>query len=375
MNARRLLAINHTGVVSGGEKVLLRMLAVAEQRGWETTVATPPGPLVRLADEVGSGWLPMPDLMLPPGRLPVAASLFATRNMVAAQRIRAADADLVVAAGIRLLPAIRLARPRAPVVWLAQSMLDSRRWRLLLRACGPAVDTAVAVSQAVADSIGPSRFAVTVVPNGTPWPVEPAPPDPPTPPVIGCAAMLTSWKGQNVLLEAVARLERDDVIVELMGGTYPKDGAYVESLRRRAARPDLAGRVRFLGHVEDAVGRMRGWTMAIVASVEPEAGPLCAIEAMSVGIPVVATNHGGPPEVIGDAGILVSPGSPDAMAAAIRTLLDDDDVRRRCARAGPAIVASRFQLDPQVGALFDVTEGAVDAGATAALDRRRLVRP
>lgn len=368
--------MNHTGVVSGGERVLLRMLARAHERGWETTVATPPGGLVERAAAVGCAWLPIPDLMLPGGRRPVAAALFGTRNAVAAQRIRAdADADVVVAAGLRVLPAIRLARPRAPVVWLAQSMVDSQRWRLMLRACGGVVDTAVPVSQAVADSIGPSRFRVEVVPNGTPWPVAAAPADPPTPPVVGCAAMLTPWKGQNVLLDAVARLERQDVLVELMGGTYPKDGAYVESLRRRAARPDLAGRVRFLGHVEDSVGHMRAWTVAVVSSVEAEAGPLSAIEAMSVGIPVVATDHGGPRETLGDAGILVPPGDPDAMATAIAAVLHDENLRRRCARSGPEIIASRFRLDHQIDALVDVVEETADASATARPGRWRSVRP
>lgn len=352
---RHLLAVNHTGVVSGGEKVLLRLLARAGELGWATTVAAPEGPLGQQAAEVGSTWLPIPDLTLPSGRLPVAATVYGARNVVAARRVRAApDADVVVATGIRVLPTVRLARPRAPVVWLAQSMVDRPRWRMLLRAFGPVVDTAVAVSQSVADSIGPSPFPVRVVMNGTPWPVEPAPADPPTPPVIGCAAMLTSWKGQHVLLDAVARLERDDVLVELMGGSYPKDHAYVETLQRRAARPDLAGRVRFLGHVEDPIGRMRGWTVAVLPSVEPEAAPLSVIEAMSVAVPVVATDHGGPPEMVGDAGALVPPGDPAAMAAAIRALLEDGGLRRRCAAAGPEIVASRLRLDRQIDALFDV---------------------
>lgn len=363
---RRLLAVNHTGAVSGGEKVLLRMLAGARQRGWETTVAAPEGPLAEQAAEVGSGWLPIPDLTLPGGPLPVAATLFSARNLVAGRRIRREPgADVVVATGMRVLPVLRLAAPRGRVVWLAQSMVDRPRWRALVRGCGRGVDAAVAVSEAVAGSIGPSRFPITVVANGTPWPVAPAPCDPPSPPVVGCAAMLTPWKGQDVLLEAVARLGRDDVAVELMGGTYPKDRPYAESLRRRAEQPDLGGRVRFLGHVGDPLARMRTWTLAVLPSVDPEAAPLSALEAMSVGVPVVATDHGGPPEMIGDAGALVAPRDPEAMASAIRALLDDGGLRRRCAEAGPRIVASRFRLYHQVDALLDVVLGDVGARAPA----------
>jgi glycosyltransferase involved in cell wall biosynthesis len=360
----RLLAVNHTGLVSGGEKVVLRMLAGANARGWETTIAAPEGEIVKQAAEVGTGWLPLPDLMLPGGPLPVAASVFGARNLLAARQIRRAPSpDVVVASGMRVLPLLRAAAPSAPVVWLAQSMIDRPRWRLLVRACAPAVHTAVPVSQAVADTIAPSCMDVKVVANGTRWPIEPAPAEPPTPPVLGCAAILSPWKGQDVLLEAVARLERTDVVVELMGRCYPKDGAYAASLRRRAEQPDLVGRVRFLGHVEDPVARMRTWTASVVASVEPEAGPLSAIEAMSIGIPVVATNHGGPREVIGDAGILVRRRDPDAMAAGIRAILEEDDLRRSCAQAGPRIVASRYRLDRQIDALLDVVAGTVGARA------------
>ena len=216
-----------------------------------------------------------------------------------------------------------------------------------------AVDSAVAVSGAVGTSIGDRGFPVQVVWNGTPWPVAPAPADPPQPPVVGCASLLTPWKGQDVLLEAVARLGRPDVTVELAGGAFPGDEPYREALVRRSNQPDLAGRVRFLGKVDDALDRMRQWTVAVVSSVEPEAGPLVLLEAMSIGVPVVATDHGGPPEVLGDAGLLVPPRDPAAMAEAIRALLDDAALRRRCAQAGPRQVARDLSLDAQMDALLD----------------------
>ena len=359
---RRLLAVNHTGLVSGGEEVILRMVARARERGWKTTVAAPEGPIVERAAAVGSEWLPLPDLMLPGGQLPVAAAHFSARSLAAAWRIKRNEADVIVASGMRVLPVLRLAAPRAPVVWLVQSMVDRPRWHRLVAACGPVVTGAVAVSQAVADSIVSAAFPVTVVPNGTPWPVEPAPPDPPRPPVIGCSAILSPWKGQDVLLDAVSRMPRHDVVVELMGGCYPKDDAYAAALRRRAAQPDLAGRVRFLGHVTDPVAHMRTWTLAVSSSVDPEAAPLSVLEAMSVGVPVIATDHGGPPEMIGDAGVLVPPRNPEAMAAAIQDLLDHDHLRRQCAGAGPRIVASRFRLDRQIDVLLDMV-GSSTLGA------------
>jgi len=352
----RLLAVNHTGLVSGAEAVMLRVLEGAQRRGWATAAAVPDGALGQMAAEMGAEHLTIPDLMLPAGPAPVAASVLAGRYLAAARRLRAAchGTDLVVANGIRVLPVLRLARLPAPVVWLAQSVVDRPRWERMLRACEPVVDSAVAVSGAVASSIGHRRFPVRVVWNGTPWPVPAAPPEPPYPPVVGCASLLTSWKGQHVLLEAVARLGRPDVVLELLGGTFPKDEPYRQALVRRSNQPDLAGRVRFLGKVDDPLDRMRRWAVAVVPSVEPEAGPLVLLEAMSIGVPLVATNHGGPPEVVGDAGLLVPPREPAAMAEAIRALLDDGELRRRCAEAGPRQVERGLSLDAQMDALLDV---------------------
>ena len=357
--APRLLAVNHTGLVSGAEKVLLRLLSGANERGWATAAATPEGPL---ADEVGTETehLPLPDLMLPPGPPPLAAAVLARRYVAAARRLRQAgrDVDLIVANGLRVLPVLRLARPAAPVLWLAHSVVDRPKWRWVLSVSAPVVDSAVAVSEAVRESIGHQRFPVSVVWNGTEWPVRPAGSRPAGPPVVGCASLLTSWKGQDVLLEAMARVGRDDVVLDLAGGAFPKDAEYVASLHRRAAEPDLAGRVRFLGHLDDPLDRMRRWWMAVVPSVDPEAGPLVVLEAMSVGVPIVATNHGGPVEVVGQAGLLVPPGDPDALAGAIRSLLDDPALRRRCAEAGPRQVEEGLSLSRQLNALLDVVDTA-----------------
>src|SRR5205085_10184486 len=108
----------------------------------------------------------------------------------------------------------------------------------LLKVGAPAVDFAIAVSDAVAIPLRTAGVATTVVHNGVAWPVTPAP-EPiehpegaAPPPIVGCMALLTDWKGQHVLLEAVARLRRRDVIVELAGATPSGDNAYAQRLRR-----------------------------------------------------------------------------------------------------------------------------------------------
>ena len=133
-------------------------------------------------------------------------------------------------------------------------------------------------------------------------------------------------------------MPRTDVVLDLVGGSFPKDGPYVAALQERASQPDLAGRVRFVGYVPDVLSRVRTWAVGVSASVDPEAGPLALLEYLSVGVPAVATAHGGSAEVLGDAGILVPPRDPDALAEAIERLLDDEELRRRCAEAGPKVI-------------------------------------
>ena len=185
-------------------------------------------------------------------------------------------------------------------------------------------------------------------------------------PVVGVNAMLTSWKGQDVLLDAVARLDVP-VQVELMGGRFPRDDAFVEALQRRAAQSDLVGRVTFVGHVADPLARMRTWTVAVSSSVGPEAAPLNVLEAMSIGLPMVATGHGGTPEVLGGAGLLVPPGDPAAMAAALRRLLTEPDLYARCAATGPVDVVDGLRLE-------DAADGFLRA-LSALAPRPSTVRP
>jgi glycosyltransferase involved in cell wall biosynthesis len=65
-----------------------------------------------------------------------------------------------------------------------------------------------------------------------------------------------------------------------------------------------------------------------------------ALEAMSVGVPVVASRAGAIPEVVGDAALLVPVDDADALASALRTAIEDDDVRRRLVAAGTARIAA-----------------------------------
>jgi glycosyltransferase involved in cell wall biosynthesis len=336
----RLVALSHTSLVSGAEAVLLRVLRAARDDGWDVACLAPPGAFSDQLRAEGIAHGRSPDLKLAAGPRALGVGLALARSVVAASRLRraAAGADLVLVNSILALPALRFARLDVPTAWLVHDVIHRRDWLAYLRAFAGGVDEAIAVSDAAAGPVRGAGIKTRVVRHGVRWPVEPAPVTRDGPPVVGCTALLTSWKGQDVLLEAVARLRRRDIRVELVGGSFPKDAAYVERLRARAAEPDLAGRVSFVGHVDDVLARVRTWSIGVSASVDPEAGPLSVLEYMSVGVPTVATAHGGSVELVDGAGLLVPPGDAGALAESIDRLLDDPALYRRCSEAGPRAI-------------------------------------
>ena len=321
--------MNASGECSGAEAVLLDHVDLALAEGIEVVVACPPGPLVARLQS-GVGHVPLPSFGLgAEGRIARVIALLGLvgRTVRAAQilrpEVRAAGTHTVVNS-LLALPAVRLARPARPWTWLVHDVVTSsaqRRFVSLGRG-GDAggLGLAVAVSEATARPLRALLPAVVVRANGVTWPVEPVALEVHDPPVVGSAALLVGWKGQLVLLEAIALLP--NVRGELAGGRLPTEETYADALEARAAQPDVAGRVRLLGHV-DAMEAMRGWDVAVLASLRPEAGPLAALEAMSIGLPVVATDHGGSAEYLADGrGVLVPPGDASALADGIRTALD-----------------------------------------------------
>ena len=321
---------------------MLDVVGEAVRTGARVTVACPPGPLTAvLAPECAHVAIPELGLGGSRGAARLAAGVRLLVRCGLAARVlrplvRADDTDTVVNS-IFALPAVRLARPPRGAGWLVHDAMTTGVQRAVIAAGRPAVRRGVACTQAAAGPVRASGIDVEVVPYGVAWPVANLAAPLRTPPVIGMLALLTPWKGHRVLLEAVAQLP--GAVVEFAGGSFPGDAGYVAELEERAARPDLAGRVRFLGHVDPSAA-MASWDVVVSASTSPEAGPLSVLEAMSHGLPVVATDHGGPTEFLRDGvGVLVPPSNAPALAAAIDTVLADAELRARMSDAGRARIA------------------------------------
>ena len=120
-------------------------------------------------------------------------------------------------------------------------------------------------------------------------------------PIILQAARLTSWKGQPILIDAVAKLARagelGDAVLVLAGDAQGRD-AYAASLLEQARSLGIGERVVLAGHVDDIAAAYAAAHVTVLASVEPEAFGRAAAEALAVGCPVVTTDLGAPPETV-----------------------------------------------------------------------------
>lgn len=195
-----------------------------------------------------------------------------------------------------------------------------------------------------------ARFGVgaTVVPFGVDTALfHPAPAGKPAPPGnerkplrVGFVKWLQTRYGPQDLIEALGLIADLRFEATLVG-----DGPVRASLQTRIAELGLTERVHFLGsrpHSE-IPDLMRGFDVFVMPSHE-EGWGVAAAEASATGIAVVATRFGGIPEIVldGQTGLLVPPSDPPALAAAIRRLAGDPDLRLALGRAGRARVEELF---------------------------------
>ena len=141
-------------------------------------------------------------------------------------------------------------------------------------------------------------------------------------PVVMLPGRLTRWKGQGLLIDAVARLGDLDLICILVGADQGRT-AYRRELENKIASLGLTGRVWLMDACDDMPAAYKLADVVVNASIEPEAFGRVVSEAQAMGRPVVAARHGGVPEqVIPDrTAFLVEPGDPEAFAEGIRQAL------------------------------------------------------
>jgi glycosyltransferase involved in cell wall biosynthesis len=231
--------------------------------------------------------------------------------------------------------------------------LFSRRDRMLFRFVGPSLRLAarvIAVSEFtrsdVVDRYGLEPGKVVAVPNGVSSTFRPIADAHArvrerfgiNRPYMLCVGALQPRKNVPLAIEAYAQLMGRATDCELVIAGGDKGGRI--DVLDAILRTRLTGRVHLVGHVEDAVmPALYSGARALVFPSLYEGFGLPALEAMASGTPVIASNTTGLAEAVGDAGLTIDPRSPEDLAEAMRSLLNDDALRDRLVAAGLARAA------------------------------------
>lgn len=198
-----------------------------------------------------------------------------------------------------------------------------------------------------ADGVPADRIRVVAYPVEAPPPAEPE-----LAADVLFVNRLVASKGVHVLVRAVAALE---------GVTLAIAGDGPERPRLEALAAELGVEARFLGWVDAArrASLLRGCRVFAFPSLWQEPFGIAGVEALAAGIPVVASAVGGVPHWLeeGRGGLLVPPGDPDALGAAIGRVLGERELAASLAAAGPE-AAARFSLDAHLDLLVPELEAA-----------------
>ena len=236
-----------------------------------------------------------------------------------------------------------------------------RDYPVLARAHAHRADGVVVPSAHTGDEVARRlevpRDRIVICPNGAPdWPARARPPATGHLLFVGTIA---PRKNVDRLLTAYAQVcERrpDTPPLVLAGQSTPESS---QTLARLTC-PPLAGHVRHEGYVDEP--RLRKLYEEAVLLVLPsldEGFGIPALEAMTVGVPVIAAARGALPEVVGDAGLLVDPLDVSALAAALERVVRDDQLRDRLSVAGAAR-ARRFSWRASADALTGAYAQAIE---------------
>ncbi len=177
-------------------------------------------------------------------------------------------------------------------------------------------------------------------------------------PVIMLPGRLTRWKGQTVLIDAMARLGRRDVQAVLVGADQGRT-AYREELEQRIGRYGLEGVVRIVDHCNDMPAAYMLSDVVVSASTDPEAFGRVVAEAGAMGRPIIVSGHGGAREIVVDGvtGWLTPPADSSALAEALQHALSLPLAARKDLSAKAiAHVRARYTKEKMCAATLGVYE-------------------
>ena len=358
----RILHVQRVTGLGGSERHLLDLLPALRSQGLDASM------LALCADEADRFLSPLQEAGVPLRTMTAGRHADPRTSWGILRTLRELRPDVVHAhlidATVHALPAARLVGAhRVVTVHSVDPSFEHAPSRQAAAAAGRLAERTIAISRFVADhqvEMGLARpERITVIPYGidTTWWADGStrtgarhPGDDAV--VVGIASRVVEGKGHELLLSAFARAigEVPHLRLRVAG-----DGPLLSEVRREASTLP-SGSVSIEGFVAD-VRAFLGACDLVVVPTQPTLGEgfgLAALEAMATGAALVASDVAALPEVVGDAGVLVVPGSVQAMADALVSLAVDPDRMRRLGEAGARRAADRFSLDRMIGSTIDV---------------------
>lgn len=379
----RILYVNHTGQLSGAERVLIDTLRTLDRSRYEPVVTCPAqGGLASEVLALDVEWLQLAKVRArfswrPDRIFKALPSLFET-VFALRRHIRAIVPDLIHANSVRagLVASLAAVGTRTPVIWHVHDTLPQHPVSTLLRGFVLLArnTSAIAVSHATARSFRgqvPITQKIQVIhsavdlsrfPSGRPGRQafrerlglneEDF--------LICAVGQICARKGLLELVEAFRRIhaEAPRAHLAIVGKVvFSHEKSYVQNLYEAVKTAGLEQHVHFTGELRDVASVLQGADLAVLNSRDEPFG-LVIVESMASGTPVLATRVGGIPEIIADGenGWLVAAGDANALAAALLILASDRDGLRRVAEHAQRTVAPKFSLDryrKELAAFYD----------------------
>jgi glycosyltransferase involved in cell wall biosynthesis len=379
MTGPRVLFVDHAGVLGGAELSLLDLVATFS--GESSVVLLSDGPFRPALEARGVSVAvePMGALGAVRKRSVVAspAALLDAWRLSGRLARRARGHDVVYANSQKafIVAAIAGRRAGVRVAWHLRDILGPPHFspstvRAAVWMANRFASVVIANSGATARAFaaaGGRAALVRVVHNGiAAAPFDAVTPDaaaalraelaPPDAFVVAHVGRFHHWKGQHVVLHALARESR--AMAWFVGAPLFGEEAYAEELRALAVRLGVEQRVRFLGFRDDVPALLRAADAVVHSSVYPEPFGRVVVEGMLAGRPVIAAAAGGVPEIVtdGETGLLVAPGDSGALASAIARLIDDPAAASAMAARGRVRARDAFTVEAmQRGVLAALT--------------------
>lgn len=166
-------------------------------------------------------------------------------------------------------------------------------------------------------------------------------------PVVGLFGRVTRWKGQHIFIKALAQLPGVRGLIVGDALFTEEDRAYAREIKCLAAELGIAERIQFTGFQRDILPFLRTVDLVVHCSTSPEPFGRVIVEAMLAGRPVIAAKAGGAMEILKDneTGLLVEPGSPQALVRGIQKLLENRILAAELARAAKKDAEERYSME------------------------------